>query len=261
MEMEILVLYRSVSTVLPCCPAAVLAQCYQPCYRLLAFAIHCSFFGPLNHSECVTQKIGCPQESSIYKMQFNILKLIKKINTNSISEITRPFGDVLGPKSNLPFHSILISQGENPPPPGFIMHGTVNPNTAAPLPTSPGHMHSQLPPYPQPQRKQWTLGVFTVACPPSVTQRQQSHGQISSHRINKGARMQLSARVLSVQSPVPGERGGRWGQIQTESQSRVCLSPVQNSASFLRHAKKENCVSCGGGAVEIISTYPVLQTA
>ncbi|XP_040603434.1 protein transport protein Sec31A isoform X14 [Mesocricetus auratus] len=44
--------------------------------------------------------------------------------------------------------------GENPPPPGFIMHGTVNPNTAAPPPPSPGHMHSQLPPYPQPQRPQ-----------------------------------------------------------------------------------------------------------
>ncbi|XP_051026714.1 protein transport protein Sec31A isoform X6 [Acomys russatus] len=44
--------------------------------------------------------------------------------------------------------------GENPPPPGFIMHGNVSPNTAAPLPTSPGHMHSQLPPYPQPQRPQ-----------------------------------------------------------------------------------------------------------
>ncbi|XP_037065112.1 protein transport protein Sec31A isoform X12 [Peromyscus leucopus] len=46
------------------------------------------------------------------------------------------------------------TQGENPPPPGFIMHGNVNPNPAAPLPTSPGHMHSQLPPYPQPQRPQ-----------------------------------------------------------------------------------------------------------
>ncbi|CAO2639212.1 Protein transport protein Sec31A [Lemmus lemmus] len=44
--------------------------------------------------------------------------------------------------------------GENPPPPGFIMHGSVNPNPAAPLPTSPGNMHSQLPPYPQPQRPQ-----------------------------------------------------------------------------------------------------------
>ncbi|ERE92437.1 protein transport protein Sec31A [Cricetulus griseus] len=41
--------------------------------------------------------------------------------------------------------------GENPPPPGFIMHGNVNPNTAAPPPPSPGHMHNQLPPYPQPQ--------------------------------------------------------------------------------------------------------------
>ncbi|XP_014720698.2 protein transport protein Sec31A isoform X17 [Equus asinus] len=45
--------------------------------------------------------------------------------------------------------------GENPPPPGFIMHGNVNPNAAvAPLPTSPGHMHTQIPPYPQPQRPQ-----------------------------------------------------------------------------------------------------------
>ncbi|XP_076782501.1 protein transport protein Sec31A isoform X19 [Arvicanthis niloticus] len=41
--------------------------------------------------------------------------------------------------------------GENPPPPGFIMHGNVIPNATAPLPASPGHMHSQLPPYPQPQ--------------------------------------------------------------------------------------------------------------
>nr|XP_012423115.1 PREDICTED: protein transport protein Sec31A isoform X6 [Odobenus rosmarus divergens] len=45
--------------------------------------------------------------------------------------------------------------GENPPPPGFIMHGNVNPNAAtAQLPTSPGHMHTQVPPYPQPQRSQ-----------------------------------------------------------------------------------------------------------
>ncbi|XP_006250742.1 protein transport protein Sec31A isoform X4 [Rattus norvegicus] len=43
------------------------------------------------------------------------------------------------------------TQGGNPPPPGFIMHGNVVPNSPAPLPTSPGHMHSQPPPYPQPQ--------------------------------------------------------------------------------------------------------------
>ncbi|XP_058523126.1 protein transport protein Sec31A isoform X24 [Ochotona princeps] len=41
--------------------------------------------------------------------------------------------------------------GENPPPPGFIMHGNINPNAAAPLPTSTGHVHGQVPPYPQPQ--------------------------------------------------------------------------------------------------------------
>ncbi|XP_047421863.1 protein transport protein Sec31A isoform X11 [Sciurus carolinensis] len=41
--------------------------------------------------------------------------------------------------------------GENPPPPGFIMHGNVNPNAATQLPTSPGHIHTQVPPYPQPQ--------------------------------------------------------------------------------------------------------------
>ncbi|XP_023971141.1 protein transport protein Sec31A isoform X15 [Physeter macrocephalus] len=45
--------------------------------------------------------------------------------------------------------------GENPPPPGFIMHGNVNPNVAtAQLPASSGHMHTQVPPYPQPQRSQ-----------------------------------------------------------------------------------------------------------
>ncbi|XP_062964660.1 protein transport protein Sec31A isoform X13 [Cynocephalus volans] len=44
--------------------------------------------------------------------------------------------------------------GENPPPPGFIMHGNVNPNAATQLSTSPGHVHTQVPPYPQPQRPQ-----------------------------------------------------------------------------------------------------------
>ncbi|XP_014720697.2 protein transport protein Sec31A isoform X15 [Equus asinus] len=57
--------------------------------------------------------------------------------------------------SHPPAASPSDTQGENPPPPGFIMHGNVNPNAAvAPLPTSPGHMHTQIPPYPQPQRPQ-----------------------------------------------------------------------------------------------------------
>ncbi|XP_073093502.1 protein transport protein Sec31A isoform X22 [Manis javanica] len=62
--------------------------------------------------------------------------------------------------SHPPAASPSDTQGENPPPPGFIMHGNVNPNPAAAqlptsqLPTSPGHMHTQVPPYPQPQRPQ-----------------------------------------------------------------------------------------------------------
>uniref|UniRef100_A0A452RBD2 Protein transport protein Sec31A n=1 Tax=Ursus americanus TaxID=9643 RepID=A0A452RBD2_URSAM len=57
--------------------------------------------------------------------------------------------------SHPPAASPSDTQGENPPPPGFIMHGNVNPNAAtAQLPTSPGHMHTQVPPYPQPQRPQ-----------------------------------------------------------------------------------------------------------
>ncbi|XP_059523040.1 protein transport protein Sec31A isoform X34 [Myotis daubentonii] len=54
-----------------------------------------------------------------------------------------------------PAASLSDTQGENPPPPGFLMHGNVNPNVAAAqLSTSPGHMHTQVPPYPQPQRPQ-----------------------------------------------------------------------------------------------------------
>ncbi|XP_011247863.1 protein transport protein Sec31A isoform X11 [Mus musculus] len=56
--------------------------------------------------------------------------------------------------SHPPAASPSDTQGENPPPPGFIMQGNVIPNPAAPLPTAPGHMPSQLPPYPQPQRPQ-----------------------------------------------------------------------------------------------------------
>ncbi|XP_015441569.1 protein transport protein Sec31A isoform X12 [Pteropus alecto] len=57
--------------------------------------------------------------------------------------------------SHPPAASPSDTQGENPPPPGFLVHGNVNPNVAAAqLPTSPGHMHTQVPPYPQPQRPQ-----------------------------------------------------------------------------------------------------------
>ncbi|XP_039701529.1 protein transport protein Sec31A isoform X14 [Pteropus medius] len=57
--------------------------------------------------------------------------------------------------SHPPAASPSDTQGENPPPPGFLVHGNVNPNVAAAqLPTSPGHMHTQVPPYPQPQQNQ-----------------------------------------------------------------------------------------------------------
>ncbi|XP_024430657.3 protein transport protein Sec31A isoform X4 [Desmodus rotundus] len=54
--------------------------------------------------------------------------------------------------SHPPAASPSDTQGENPPPPGFLMHGNINPNVAAAqLSTSPGHLHTQVPPYPQPQ--------------------------------------------------------------------------------------------------------------
>ncbi|XP_007495877.2 protein transport protein Sec31A isoform X7 [Monodelphis domestica] len=58
----------------------------------------------------------------------------------------------------LPSHPPAASpsdiQGENPPPPGFIMPGPSNPNMAVQPPTSSGHMYAQVPSYPQPQRPQ-----------------------------------------------------------------------------------------------------------
>ncbi|XP_059004449.1 protein transport protein Sec31A isoform X8 [Mustela lutreola] len=72
--------------------------------------------------------------------------------------------------SHPPAASPSDTQGENPPPPGFIMHGNVNPNAAtAQLPTSPGHMHTQVPPYPQPQpyqpAQQYSFGTGgSAAC-------------------------------------------------------------------------------------------------
>ncbi|XP_045139957.1 protein transport protein Sec31A isoform X3 [Echinops telfairi] len=58
--------------------------------------------------------------------------------------------------SHPPAASPSDTQGENPPPPGFIMPGSVNPSAVPQLPTSPGHMHTQVPPYPQPQPYQPT---------------------------------------------------------------------------------------------------------
>ncbi|XP_072480078.1 protein transport protein Sec31A isoform X10 [Notamacropus eugenii] len=56
--------------------------------------------------------------------------------------------------SHPPAASPSDTQGENPPPPGFIMPGPSNPNMAIPQSTSSGHMYAQVPSYPQPQRPQ-----------------------------------------------------------------------------------------------------------
>ncbi|XP_043826366.1 protein transport protein Sec31A isoform X9 [Dromiciops gliroides] len=56
--------------------------------------------------------------------------------------------------SHPPAASPSDTQGENPPPPGFIMSGPGNPSMAAPQPTPSGHMYAQVPAYPQPQRPQ-----------------------------------------------------------------------------------------------------------
>ncbi|XP_060635307.2 protein transport protein Sec31A isoform X10 [Anolis sagrei] len=53
----------------------------------------------------------------------------------------------------LPSHPSAGTQGENPPPPGFVMQGAVNPNVPPHQPAPPGYnMYSQVgtrPPYPQ----------------------------------------------------------------------------------------------------------------
>ncbi|XP_048220557.1 protein transport protein Sec31A isoform X25 [Perognathus longimembris pacificus] len=56
--------------------------------------------------------------------------------------------------SHPPAASPSDTQGENPPPPGFILHGNVTPNAASQFSASSGHMHTQVPPYPQTQRPQ-----------------------------------------------------------------------------------------------------------
>ncbi|XP_036619341.1 protein transport protein Sec31A isoform X9 [Trichosurus vulpecula] len=56
--------------------------------------------------------------------------------------------------SHPPAASPSDTQGENPPPPGFIMPGPTNPNMAIPQSTSSAHMYAQVPSYPQPQRPQ-----------------------------------------------------------------------------------------------------------
>ncbi|XP_023409084.1 protein transport protein Sec31A isoform X16 [Loxodonta africana] len=103
--------------------------------------------------------------------------------------------------------------GENPPPPGFIMHGNVNPNTAAQLPTSPGHMHTQVPPYPQPQRPQngWND-------PPAL------------NRVPKKKMPENFMPPVPITSPIMNPLGDPQSQMLQQQPSAPV--PLSNQASF-----------------------------
>ncbi|KAM6177150.1 protein transport protein Sec31A isoform 13-T16 [Erethizon dorsatum] len=103
---------------------------------------------------------------------------------------------------------------ENPPPPGFIMHGNVNPNAAAQLPPSPGHVHSQVPPYPQPQRSQngWND-------PPAL------------NRVPKKKKMPENFMPpVPITSPIMNPLGDPQSQMQQQQPSAP--GPLSNQASY-----------------------------
>ncbi|XP_069904041.1 protein transport protein Sec31A isoform X29 [Oryctolagus cuniculus] len=104
--------------------------------------------------------------------------------------------------------------GENPPPPGFIMHGSVNPNAAGQLATSSGHMHPQVPPYPQPQRPQngWND-------PPAL------------NRVPKKKKMPENfTPPVPITSPIMNPLGDP--QSQMLQQQPPAPGPLSNQASF-----------------------------
>ncbi|KAL6078253.1 hypothetical protein STEG23_006510, partial [Scotinomys teguina] len=110
--------------------------------------------------------------------------------------------------------------GENPPPPGFIMHGNVNPNPAAPLPTSPGHMHNQLPPYPQPQpyqpAQQYSFGT----------------GGSAAYRLQQPAAPPASNTYPNTPTPYISPAASYFGQSQMYP-AQQASSPTSNSAASL----------------------------
>nr|XP_051675582.1 protein transport protein Sec31A isoform X25 [Oryctolagus cuniculus] len=116
--------------------------------------------------------------------------------------------------SHPPAASPSDTQGENPPPPGFIMHGSVNPNAAGQLATSSGHMHPQVPPYPQPQRPQngWND-------PPAL------------NRVPKKKKMPENfTPPVPITSPIMNPLGDP--QSQMLQQQPPAPGPLSNQASF-----------------------------
>ncbi|XP_046313632.1 protein transport protein Sec31A isoform X25 [Marmota monax] len=104
--------------------------------------------------------------------------------------------------------------GENPPPPGFVMHENINPNAATQLPTSQGHMHPQVPPYPQPQRPQngWND-------PPAL------------NRVPKKKKMPENfTPPVPITSPIMNPLGDPQSQMLQQQPSAPV--PLSNQASF-----------------------------
>ncbi|KAM4810977.1 protein transport protein Sec31A isoform X9 [Urocitellus parryii] len=116
--------------------------------------------------------------------------------------------------SHPPAASPSDTQGEHPPPPGFVMHENINPNAATQLPTSPGHMHTQVPPYPQPQRPQngWND-------PPAL------------NRVPKKKKMPENfTPPVPITSPIMNPLGDPQSQMLQQQPSAPV--PLSNQASF-----------------------------
>ncbi|XP_060635300.2 protein transport protein Sec31A isoform X3 [Anolis sagrei] len=127
----------------------------------------------------------------------------------------------------LPSHPSAGTQGENPPPPGFVMQGAVNPNVPPHQPAPPGYnMYSQVgtrPPYPQPCQppQQYSYGTGgpslyqpqqqPLAPPPpaSVSYANPNPPYMSSNPPSSmpsslySAQPQLSPTTLNPNSPLP----------------------------------------------------------
>lgn len=120
--------------------------------------------------------------------------------------------------------------GENPPPPGFLMHGNVNPNVAAAqLSTSPGHMHTQVPPYPQPQPYQ-PVQQYSFGTGGSATYRPQQPAASSASNAYPNTPYIPSAPSYSGQSQLYAAQH----QVSppTSSPSASFPPPLSSGASF-----------------------------
>ncbi|XP_059522875.1 protein transport protein Sec31A isoform X18 [Myotis daubentonii] len=131
-----------------------------------------------------------------------------------------------------PAASLSDTQGENPPPPGFLMHGNVNPNVAAAqLSTSPGHMHTQVPPYPQPQPYQ-PVQQYSFGTGGSATYRPQQPAAPSASNAYPNTPYIPSAPSYSGQSQLYAAQH----QVSPPTSSPTAsLPPLPSSGASFQH--------------------------